>query len=238
MYRITLFICASFLPFLHANAQSAEKVTNNYIKFIGGEKNWKKIKTLTTSGEYDYGGISFPFKTYAVAPNRYKFKVESDGKYYAQGFDGAKGWKIDAFKGETTPTIINGAEATSMANESSVELMDLVVRSKVNGVMMTYTGTDSVKSHFCHRIELKQNGATDTLYFDARTYELVLRKTLSKNAELNKTPMNIYYSEYRDIGGVKIPFKTVCESGEQVILTITIDKAILDVPIEEKEFQP
>ncbi len=65
-----------------------------------------------------------------------------------------------------------------------------------------------------------------------------MKKTLSKNAELNKAPLNIYYSDYRDIGGVKIPFKTICESEEQVILIITVDKATLDVPIEEKEFQP
>lgn len=238
MYRIIFFLFAALVQFFHANAQSVEKVTNNYIKFIGGQKKWAKLKTLTTSGEYDYGGISFPFTTYAVAPNRYKFIVESDGKYYAQGFDGTKGWKIDAFKNETTPTILNGPDALAMANESNVELMDFVLRSKANGAAMTYTGTDSVKSHFCYQIELKQNATTETLYFDTRTYELVMKKTLSKNAELNKAPMNIYYSDYRDIGGVKIPFKTVCESEEQVILIITINKAMLNVPIEEKEFQP
>jgi hypothetical protein len=238
MYRITFFLWVALVPIFHAKAQSADKIINNYIKFIGGEKAWTNLKTLTTSGEYDYGGISFPFKTYAVSPNRYKFIVESDGKYYAQGFDGTKGWKIDAFKNETAPTMLNGPEATAMANESNVELMDFVLRSKLSGVTMTYAGMDSVRSHFCHQIELKQNGTTETLYFDTGTHELVMKKTVSKNSELNKAPMNIYYSDYRDIGGVKIPIKTVCESAEQVILIITIDKAMPDVPIEEKEFQP
>lgn len=236
-FKILLFSCFCF-SLVQAKAQTTELITAKYIEFIGGEKNWTKIKTMITSGEYDYGGISFPFKTYAMAPNRYKFMVESNGKYYAQGFDGVKGWKIDVFKNETTPTVLNGPEATSMANESSVELMDVMVRSKINGAKTAYNGTDSVRSHFCHRITLSENGIVDTLFFDTKSYELVMKKTLSKNAELNKAPLNIYYSDYRDIGSVKIPFKTVCESGEQIILIITIDKATLDVPLEEKEFQP
>jgi len=238
MSRKILFFCVLYFLLLHANAQAVEKIATRYINFIGGEKNWKKVKTMTTSGEYDYGGISFPFKTFAVAPNRFKFIVESNGKYYAQGFDGMKGWKIDAFKNETVPTVLNGPEATAMANESSVELMDVMVRSKSNGAKMAYIGTDLVRSHFCHRITLVENGMTDTLFFDTKSYELVMKKTLSKNAELQKAPLKIYYSDYRDIGGIKIPFKTICESNEQVILIITVNKATLDVPIEEKEFQP
>jgi hypothetical protein len=236
-FKILLFsyFCIYLLP---VKAQTTEMITGKYIEFIGGEKNWTKVKTMITSGEYDYGGISFPFKTYAMAPNRYKFIVESNGKYYAQGFDGVKGWKIDVFKNETAPTILNGPEATSMANESSVELMDVIVRSKINGLKTAYSGTDSVRSHFCHRITLVENGMTDTLFFDTKSYELVMKKTLSKNAELQKAPLKIYYSDYRDIGGIKIPFKTICESNEQVILIITLNRATLDVPIEANEFQP
>jgi hypothetical protein len=114
----------------------------------------------------------------------------------------------------------------------------MVVRSKMDGYTMSYAGKDSVNSHFCYRMKTINNVDIETLYFDVDTYELVMKRTLSRNAELQKAPLKIYYSDYRDIGGVKIPFKTICESDEQVILIITVDKATLDVPIEEKEFQP
>jgi hypothetical protein len=236
-HRPTFFVIA-FLFVCSANAQSVETITSNYIKFIGGERNWNKVKTMTTSGEYDYGGISFPFKTYAAVPDRYKFKVESNGKFYAQGFDGTKGWKIDAFKNETAPTILSGPEAKGMANEADVELLDIVLRWKISGTNITYAGKDSVKSHFCHRIKTFENGVPETFYFDVNTYELIMKKTVSKNAELNMAPMNIYYSDYRDIGGIKVPFKTTCESDGQVILIVTVQNATLDQPIDDKEFQP
>jgi hypothetical protein len=236
--RNLLLVSIFFLSIFSVNAQSTQSIIDQYVKFVGGEKKWKKIKTITTTGEYDYGGISFPFKTFASAPDHYKFIVESNGKYYAQGFDGSKGWKIDAFKNETTPTMLTGPDAKAMANEADVELVDAIVRLKGHIVDAGYAGRDSVKSHYCYRIKTSEAGTNITYYFDTKTYELVMKKTISKNAELNKAPMNIYYSDYRDIGGVKIPFKTICESDKQVILTITVQNAKLDQPIEENEFQP
>ena len=237
MLRNTILACV-FIIVHHAGAQKMETITENYVDFIGGRNNWKQVKTIVTSGEYDYGGISFPFKTYSKAPDKYMFRVESDGKYYAQGFDGKKGWKIDSFKNETTPTILSGPDGTMMANESDVELLNVFLRLKNNDNAMTYSGKDSVESHFCHRIKVFDGLAIDTYYFDTNTYELVMKKTVSRNVELQKAPMEIFYSDYRDIGGIKIPFKTVCESDDQVILIITIDHATIDEPIEDGVFQP
>jgi hypothetical protein len=36
-------------------------------------------------------GSHFHLETFAMSPNRFKFIVESNGKYYAQGFDGNEG---------------------------------------------------------------------------------------------------------------------------------------------------
>lgn len=237
MHFRNFVLCSLLLLSLNGVAQTVEEITSNYIEFVGGKKNWKKVKTMITTGEYDYGGISFPFKTYAKAPDLYRFVVESNGKYYAQGFDGLKGWKIDTFKNEKTPTILRGPAATAMANESNVELLDVVLNYKAKGAYLSYAGRDSVKTHYCYRVRTDDNGFLETLYFDIKTFQLVMKRTTSKNSELNSAPMNIYYSDYRDVGGIKIPFKTVCESDQQVILTITIDKVILDQPMEEKEFE-
>jgi len=48
--------------------------------------------------------------------------VTFKGKYYAQGFDGHDGWKIDVFNGETAPTSLTGKAGRAMANECDVEL--------------------------------------------------------------------------------------------------------------------
>jgi hypothetical protein len=223
----------------NANGQTTEEIIKNYIANIGGKNNWKKVKTLTTSGEYNYGGISFPFTTYAATPNRYKFIVQSNGKYYAQGFDGKKGWKIDTFKNETTPTILTGPAAVAMANESNVELADMLIDYETNGFMVSYSGKDSAAGYLCYRLKVfRDNGEMETLYFNPENFDLVMKKAVSKNVELDKAPLKIYYSDYRSVDGIRIPFKTVCESDQQVILTITINKASTNTPIDDKEFTP
>ena len=85
-------------------AQTADEIIRHYIDFIGGEKKWKNVHAIITLGEYDYGGIKFPFTAYSKAPASYKFIVPLNGKYYAQAFDGKQCWKIDGFKNETSPS--------------------------------------------------------------------------------------------------------------------------------------
>jgi outer membrane lipoprotein-sorting protein len=220
-------------------AQSADAVIKKYVDFIGGKKNWEKVKTLKTSGKYNYGGIEFPFTAYSKAPNHYKFIVPLEGKYYAQAFDGEKGWKIDAFKNETTPTMLTGKVAQSMANEADVELQNAFIDYKRKGYGVTLEGKDTVDGKNCIVLKLvRKDGEVEKYYFDEITHALVMKVSPSKNAELQGTILNTLYSDYRDVNGIKIPFKSLSKSNDQLILEVTIEKAELNVTIDDKEFQP
>lgn len=224
---------------LSIKAQTAEAIIGNYVKFIGGEKKWKTIKTLVTSGEYDYGGMKFPFTAYSKAPNLYKFVVPLNGKFYAQAFDGKQGWKIDAFKNETTPTMLNGKEATDMANESDVELEPAFINFEKKGHHAVLEGKDSINGTFCYKIKfVKKSGEEETYYFDAASAAIILKVAPSKNTEMHGAVLNTLFSDYRDIGGVKIPFKAVSRLGDQNILTVTVEKASVNQPIAETLFKP
>ena len=220
-------------------AQNADGVIKKYVDFIGGKKNWEKVKTLKTSGKYNYGGIEFPFTAYSKAPNHYKFIVPLEGKYYAQAFDGEKGWKIDAFKNETAPTMLTGKVAQSMANEADVELQTAFIDHKRKGYGVTLEGKDTLDGKNCTVIKLvRKDGEAEKYYFDELTHALVMKVSPSKNAELQGTILNTFYSDYRDVNGIKIPFKSLSKSNDQLILEVTIEKAEVNVTIDDKEFQP
>lgn len=219
-------------------AQSADEVIGKYVDFIGGKKNWSKVKTLTTSGEYNYGGIKFPFTTYSKTPNLYKFIVPFEGKYYAQAFDGQQGWKIDAFKNETTPTMLTGPAATALANEADVELEDALIDYHRKGHHASVVGKETVQGKDCiHLRFVRASGNVEDYYFDETTSAIVMKTAVSKNTELQGTMMNIMYSDYRDVNGVKIPFSLKCLSGDQAILEITVEKAELNKKIKSREFK-
>ena len=165
--------------------------------------------------------------------------VTYNGKYYAQSFDGKQGWKIDAFKNETTPTILTGKLAISMANEADVELECALINYQVKGHKAILEGKDTIQEKECFRIKfIRKNGETETYYFDDKTFELVMKTAVSKNAEMEGAILDIFYSDYHNVDGIKIPFKAVNKAENQTILIITISKAGINVPIEDKEFQP
>ena len=197
MLRSLFFLVLIFI-WHNAPAQTADAIIQKHIQFIGGQTQWRKIKTIISSGEYDYGGVKFPFTTYSKAPNRYKFIVPFNGKYYAQAFDGTNGWKIDAFKNETVPTALAGKAARAMANEADVELENVFVRYKTKGHLATLVGRDTIQGRVCYEIGLtRKNGETEAYFLDADTYELVMKEAISKNSEMGESLIKIYYSDYR-----------------------------------------
>jgi hypothetical protein len=235
-YLIT-FLLVFLFPFC-LSAQQADDVIKKYVAFIGGKKGWEKVKTLKISGEYNYGGMKFPFTAYAKAPNLYKFVVPFEGKYYAQAFDGKQGWKIDAFKNETSPKLLRGKDALSMANEADVELQNIFIDYKRKGHVATLDGKDTLDGKHCIRVKfVRANGDIETYYFDEVTSAMVMKAAVSKNAELQGAILHTLYSDYRDVDGIKIPFKSVSSSDDQVILEITVEKAEVNAAIADSEFR-
>ena len=231
----------SFLLFLpsFAQSQSADEIIHDYIRYIGGEKKWRKVKTMISKGDYDYGGMVFPFTTSAKALNLYKFVVPFNGKYYAQGYDGKSGWMIDAFKNETKPTLLEGKAALSMANEADVELEIPFINYKAKGHQLKLEGTDTLDTKIFYKVSLlKKNGDIETYYFDAVTHALYLKTAIAKNTELQGALLHTYFSEYKDVEGLKIPFKQVSKVGDQVILTVMVKEVILNSTISDDEFKP
>ncbi len=239
MKRIIFLFCMVAASSVGVQAQTADQIIRKYVAFIGGKKNWKHVTSITTAGEYNYGGIPFPFRTYAKRQNRYKFVVPFKGKYYAQAFDGSKGWKIDAFKNETTPTLLTGKDALAMANEADVELEGPLIDFRRKGHRVKLEGKVMRDSVECFKVMLtRNNGETETLYFNERTFALTSKTAVARNVELQGALLETAYSDYQDVGGIKIPFRSESASDGQVILTITVEKAAINSSIDDKEFQP
>jgi hypothetical protein len=234
-FLLLLFLSCSFA----IRSQSVDQVIKKYVSFIGGKDHWKQIKTMVVSGEYDYGGIQFPFTSYAKAPDRYAYVVAQNGKKFAQGFDGKGGWRIDGFKNETAPTLLTGSAALAMANEADVELENVWIDYADKGHQAVLLGKDTVQGTVCFKVKLtRKNGISETCYFEDQTFGLVMRQAVSKNAEMGGAVLDCFYSDYREIHGIRIPFKAVHESNGQMILTVTIDKVVINEPIDDKVFQP
>jgi len=219
-------------------AQNAEEIISKYIEFTGGEKAWKKIKTMATHGEYKYGGMNFTFTSFSKTPDLYKYSASLNGVSYVQSYNGKQGWKIDAFNKETKPTELWGTDAVKMANEADVELESPFINYKKKGNKIMLEGTDTVDSKICFSIKLvRRNKETETYFFSKENFELVTKRSVSKNVEMKNALIDIFYSDYRDENGVKIPFKSISKVNGQTILTSTIEKVEINVPLDDGIFR-
>ncbi|MEP6596499.1 MAG: hypothetical protein ABJA71_11165 [Ginsengibacter sp.] len=228
-----------FISSLNITAQTVDEVISNYITFTGGEQQWKIIHTIVTTGTYNYGGIEFPFSAYSKSSNLYKFVVPFNGKYYAQAFDGKQGWKIDAFKNETKKTFLTGKAALAMANEADVELESPFINYQKKGYQAFLEGKDTVNTIQCFKVKfIRSNGEIETYFFDSTNFELVKKRAVSKNAEMKNAMLNTFYSDYNEVNGVKIPYKSISKTDDgQTILIITVKKMEINIPVPDTEFQ-
>ena len=229
-----LFAC-SFI----ARAQTADEIVNRYIAFIGGVQKWKSVKTITSSGIYNYGGMKFPFTSYSKAPDQYKYIVSLNGKSFMQAYDGRQGWRIDGFKNEKKKTILKDRQATAMANEADVELESPFINYHKKGYTILLEGKDTVNNKTCYKIKLiHQNGDTSTFFFDSKDFALVKKRANSKNTEMDNALLDIFYSDYRITAGMKMPHKIACTSNGQNILHITVKSIKLNLPMADSIFKP
>lgn len=238
LFRKLVFVLLFIATSVAVKAQTGEKVIANYISFTGGEKQWRKINSIVSSGTYNYGGLEFPFEAFSKAPDHYKYIVSSNGKSFIQSFDGSGGWKIDGFKDETTKTMLTGNDARAMANEADVELESPFVNYKQKGYQATFEGKERVNNTDCYKVRLIRNADTSTYFFNANDFSLIKKQAVSKNAELDKSLLDTYYSDYKMVEGIKAPFKMISKIGDQTILTITVQKIQLNTAIDESIFKP
>ncbi|MCW3119344.1 MAG: hypothetical protein JWM28_3426 [Chitinophagaceae bacterium] len=222
-----------------AKSQTADEVIAKYIAFTGGVQKWKNIKSIISTGTYNYGGLEFPFKAYSKAPDLYKYIVTFKGKSFAQAFDGKEGWRIDGFKNETQKTILKDRQALAMANESDVELESPFIDYQKKGHSVISEGKDTVDKKICYKIKLiRKNGDTATCFFDSGNFALIKKKAVAKNTELDNSMLDIFYSDYQPTDGIKLPHKITCKSNGQDILIITIKDIKLNLPVAGSIFKP
>jgi len=237
MKKALLFLILTTF-FLKVQAQTADQIVQKYLQQMGGEKAWKAIKTINSSGIYNYGGIEFPFKAIAKSPNKYIFIVPLNGKHYTQVFNGKTGWKIDAFKNETKPQFLIGKPARALANEADVDVESPLINYAKKGFTIHLEGIETVEGKECFKVNLfKQAGEIESYFIDNQEYSLVMKRALSKNDELEKTILDAYFSDYREVNGVKIPFVVAYKFKDQNILKITTEKVEMNLKVSDSKFK-
>jgi outer membrane lipoprotein-sorting protein len=210
-------------------APTAENILDKYVDALGGAEAMKKITSRAAKGTILAGGAETPIELFTKAPNKRISITHSPNGDSMTAFDGTAGWLGNTGRParEMSPA---ESEAAGLDAEFylGLRLKEIFAqlrpgrREEIGGVQcLTLTGTRPDKPPV-------------RLYFDAQS-GLLLRVIRYGETPLGRNPTQIDYADYRQVDGVKIPFRwTLARPNNR--FTIQLADVKSNVPVDDAKF--
>ncbi|MGC4045315.1 MAG: hypothetical protein QM758_16105 [Armatimonas sp.] len=233
MKQTILSVAALALALPALAQQKPEQILQKYITASGGTAAYAKVKSQIQKGTISMPaqGITGNFTMSYKSPAKMVMNASLPGVgEIGQGYDGKNGWARDPFMGTRT---LKGDELAQILNELTLS-NDPASYKKVFS-KMEILPPGKVGKVKALRLKLTpKTGSPQTLYFDATSY-LLIRRDADITSPQGKIPSESYFTDYRTIDGVKMPFKTRTLAGPaEQIMTVTEVKN--NIPIEDSIF--
>jgi zinc protease len=224
-----------------ASAQTADEVIEKYLTAMGGRAALGKLTSRSTTGTMTIstpgGDISGPIETVNQRPNKTRTLINLDLTSLGAGpmtvdqrFDGTTGYALDSMRGNHD---ITGGQLDAMKNG---EFPNPFLSYKERGATVELSGKEKVGERDAYVLLFKpKSGASSRHFIDAESYlpiKLVQKLDLPEVGEVEQTTE---FSDFRDVDGVKLPFKIKATSAVQNF-TIAVTKVEHNKKIDESLF--
>ena len=191
------------------NAQSPDamptldQLLENYVEAIGGKAAIGRITSRVSKGTFQLSGFGAKgvVELYEKAPNKSLLIVTIPGIATMQeGFNGAIAWEMEP--GDSTLRDKTGGELAEARHEADFYKS---LRLKQQYPRMILKGKEKVAGHEVYVVEAPRNGNPKRWYFDAQTW-LLIRVDSEVVSSEGKSTARVYYEDYTEMDGIKIPF--------------------------------
>ena len=213
-----------------ASLPTATQVLDKYLAASGGAEALSKVTSRVQKGTMtSSGGRPSPVEVYSKAPNKRASYVSMGQGTSITAFDGTIGWLGNTGR---PPREMSPAEAVGARMDA-----DLRFAANVKTMFKTFdvAPAEKIGTHDVVLVSARNEGQPPVrLYFDTQT-GLLVRTMRYIETPLGRNPMQIDYDDYRDAGGVKIPYKwTVARP--QGRFTIQVADVQSNVPVDDSKF--
>ena len=242
MRAIRLAVAAILLTFAQvASAQTADEVIEKSITAMGGRAALEKIKSRVMTGELTIGTpageIAGTVEMYGAVPNKQRTVIKADLTQFGAGqlvldqrFDGTNGYAMDTMQGNRD---ITGNQLDNMKAQSFPHPF---LNYKAMGSSAKLGAKEQIEGRDMFVLTVEPTvGSPIKQFIDAETY-LPMRTMLTTDMpQIGKIEQSIDVSDFRDIDGVKVPFK-IRLSNPQNVIAMTFTKVENNAAIDEKMF--
>jgi outer membrane lipoprotein-sorting protein len=199
------------------------------------------VKLRAMQGQRVTGTISFgndasgPFFVEMKRPLKMHMELTVQNQTMVRIFDGKEGWANNPFTGKSSLDAMSEEDLKNIAEEADFDGPLVDYRKKGNQVALV--GKDKIEDKDVWRVQLTtKNGDVRYYLFDATTF-LVLKWEGKRHADGKEFPIESYFSDYRDVGGLKFAFRI--DSGSSptdLTQKIIVDKIEVNPQVPDSEF--
>lgn len=219
-------------PSMAAKLPTVKEILEKYVQALGGREANEKIQTRTIKGTVELApmGIKGTAEVYGAAPDKSYNKVSLGGiGDIIEAYDGTTAWTVNPIQGNRDKTgdeLLQSKIAANFHRELNFET--LYPKTEVKGI-------EKIGDKDAYVVVATPAGLDpQTFYFDQQT-GLLLREDATMISPEGKMPVKSFYEDYREIDGVKLPYK-IRFSLPQFEITTIITEVKNGVKIDENLF--
>ena len=208
------------IPLQAVKGASAEEILARFVALAGGQAGTSSLFAKGTYEGYETYHQKVPFELYAKAPAQLTTVTHTQNGDSVTVFDGREGWVASPSNPVPLLPLAPGAELDGARLDAGLFFPNQIRQALSqwrSGFPVTTVGDTGVQV-----IEGTGVGKTPVkLFFDQKT-GLLVRQVRYSNTAVGANPIQIDYADYRDVSGVKLPFRwTVTWTNGQSIYEIS-----------------
>ena len=219
-----------------ASAQTADEILGKVIAARGGFAKIRSVRSERVSGQITFGEVSGPFLVELERPLKMHMQFTIQNTTMVRVYDGkSTGWANNPFAGKMNPDPMSEEELRNISEESDFD--GPLVNYKGKGNQVELVGKDKVKDKDVWRLKMTtKNGDVRFYLFDADSF-LLVKWEGKRKSDGQEVPVESYFSDYREVGGLKFYFGIDSgSSASDITQKIRIDKIELNPQLNEAEF--
>jgi outer membrane lipoprotein-sorting protein len=235
-------LAAALLLFAAATARAVtvdELIAKN-VEARGGIEKIRSIQSLRTSGKMFVGDGGFSVELGYVQmvkrPGMFRGEASLQGMTAVSVYDGQEGWQIQPFNGRLDPEKLSADDVKSL--KLLADLDGPLVDYQAKGNKVEYLGTEDVDGTDAHKLKVTlKDGDVMYIYLDP-DYFLQIREIVQYKIRGVEVVEENDWGNYEQVDGVMLPFSVESgPKGQPKTSKITIEKAEINVPLDEKIFR-
>lgn len=236
-------ILFSLLSITSVHAITVDEIMSGYLENTGGADAWGKLSGIKMIGEFNQGGMKFPFEVVSLKDGRQYFKFSFQGKELKQGvFDGETMWNTNfmTMKAEKAD-----AEATANQKLEANDFPSPLFNYKQKGYDLKYIGTEEKDGAETYKLQLTREPKTvdgkqvdDVSFYYFEVDSLV---PLVTESEVKEGPMKGKIGEnklgdYQEVEGLYFPFSLTQGVKDGPGATMVVSTIELNPTVADSEF--